>query len=719
MTPVTDTALLAQLNEQPKLRGVREPKMLGLLDYDVDFDAPIADVRAKIAKLPETEKKRAQDLWADHRVTSGKVLKGVPQPARGIPIIGPYLDEAVAGIQSGLNVVSSGRIGAPYDEALAEERARHRQADTQSPIESTVGKLAAGVVTGGPIFSRLAPATTVVGRAGQGAVVGGAVGAVEGFGAGEGSIDKRLDSAYSGLKTGAAIGAALPVAAAGVTRGYGAAMDRIAPTVTRLRHGPEAAADDILARRIAREGSSPAQKRLDLQTGQAVDARMGSNSTAALPETIADTSDAMQRLTGSVYRQGGEAGNYVREQLTARQRGAGNLYARNQSGDPDGQLARVMDATERAMLIRTAGTARQTEAQIVAQQQREGARLYADARQNSEPFDLQPALDAMSLTAMNYPGAFRGRLLRALSLFRDDSPQRFPVSNIDRFDGAKKALDDMIEVSQRQGQGNLTRELTTFKRSLLDAVHAPGANGAPRNQPYQQARETWGSAAENREAIELGRSALREGSETSVEQFAALSPGQQRLFRIGFLESTRNALSTKKPGNDVTQLFQQQRVRDLMSEIIPRSNGNRAVFSDRNERFGNLMRREGRMVQTNNAVLGNSSTQQRAGDDAAFSGDAMASMWNRFRQSPSLFNMGIEAVGTGIQKLFGYRQDVAQALARRLLESDPQVRNQILNRLRARGGPDVFARFADGVDRSSLSLTGAMAGPSPQIENRR
>jgi hypothetical protein len=103
-------------------------------------------------------------------------------------------------------------------------------------------------------------------------------------------------------------------------------------------------------------------------------------------------------------------------------------------------------------------------------------------------------------------------------------------------------------------------------------------------------------------------------------------------------------------------------------------------------------------------------------DDTAFAGDALAGMWDRFRQSPSLFNIGIEAIGTGIQKIFGYRQDVALALARRLLEQDPTTRNQILRRLQARGGPGRLQQLVNHIDRSSLALTGTtapeIAGPT-------
>lgn len=676
----------------------------------IDFSRPREEVRAAIAKLPYPEQKRAHDRWADERVRriyAGSGFTPHSSLARGIPIVGSLLDEASAGIQGALHGLT-GR-GQTYDEALAEARAYERAAAAVNPAETAAGHLLGGIATGGPLLSRLTPAATLMGRIGQGTVLGAGLGAAEGFGSGEGSFGDRLGQAGSGAKTGAVIGTALPVAGAALTRGVGAARDYIGPTVTRLIRGPEEAADAILANRIAREGSSPAAKRLDLQRGQAEAARLDSNSYATLPETIADTSDAMRRLTGSIYRQGGEAGNYVRDVLTRRQRGPENPFApRDPNAPPEGQMARVMDATERALLIRSANTAHRTERQIMAEQAREGRRLYEQAKQKQEPFDIQGVLDALALQAQQYPGPFRARLLRALGLFRDDSPQRMAVNTIERFDAAKKALDDMIETAQRQGQGNMVRELTGFKNALLERVHLPDANGNPTiNKAYWEARQAWGTAAANREAIELGRQALREGSEVSVEQYRDLTRGQQQLFRIGFLESLRNALGTRRPGNDITQLFQQQRVRDLLSAIIPRSKDAGGVFANRPERFGDLLNREQRMVQTANEVLGNSKTAQRQVDDMAFAGDALASMWNRFRGSPSLFNMGIEAIGVGIQKVFGYRQDVALAMARRLLETDPAVRNQILRRLARRGGPDRFARFADYLDRSINTLIGA------------
>lgn len=794
MKPVSDPSVLSALNSAPPIgaaatpQAVRDPSTLAQLDYGIDLSAPDEDVRKKIASLPETEKSKAHDVWADYRVTKlrNAGFDQHPDAAVGIPLIGGFLDEATAGVQGGLNVVSGGRVGMPYDEALAFERARQRQATAADPAEATIGQLGAGLVAGGPIFSRITPAATLAGRVVQGAAVGGGVGAVEGFARGEGGFADRAENAGNSAEGGAILGLALPVAGAGATRAIGKTADLINPTLTRLRAGPDEAADEILARRIAQEGSTPAQKRLDLQKGQAVDSRLNTNSNATLPETLADTSDAMQRLTGSLYRTGGEAGNFVKQELQTRQRGPENPFAPQEANAaPSGQQARVMDATERALLVRSADTARRTDTQIMAQQARDGRRLYQEARDSSEPFNLQPVVDGVALKAQEYPPPFAQKLQQAVDLFtrpvkaggaaREDAmvqniqrmmedqdlkaarmapgpkldqlhedysvkirraledldtvraqnriyaAQRAPVDNVARVDAGKKALDDMIDQAQRAGEGNLVRELSDVKDQVLNAVHRPDKAGNPTiNKTYAQARQTWGSAAENRNAIELGRSALRDGSEIGVENFRDLSQGQQQLFRLGFMESLRNRIASNKPGNDITQLFQQNRVQELMGEIIPRSRGSNAVFANRPERFGNLLNREQRMVQTRNAVLGNSATAQRIQDDMGFAGDALAGMWNRFRQSPTLSNMAFEAIGTGIQKIFGYRQDVALALARRLLEQDPTVRNQILRRLQSRGGPGRLQQLADHIDRSSIALTSSSAPAlsAPSDDNR-
>ncbi len=688
-----------------------------------DYSKPESEIRSAIAQLPEQDKQRAYRQWARRGIAKERAagLETGPSLARGIPVIGGLVDEGAALADAGLHQIGkyfgTDKVGRPYDEALAFQRERHRQAEAASPVEATVGQLATGIATGGPIFSRLAPARTALGRAGQGGTIGGTVGGVEGFTRGEGSLGNRLSNAGRTAMAGTLVGGGLPIAADAVKRGVGAVAENVGPTWTRLTRGPGEAADDILANRMYREGMTPAQARLDLQRGQAQSAVMQGGgagaSRAQLPESIADTSDSMQRLAGTLYRTGGAAGNFVRETLDNRQRGLANLFERITREGTDGQHQRIMNATERALLVRTAGTARQTERQITNQMRADGDRLYNVAYQTSEPFSLASSLRLFQMRMREYqPSKIRRAMNQALRLFSDNTPGSNPITNIKRFDKAKRALDDMIETAQKRARGaNLVRELTMFKNNLLRNVHRNGSNAN-----YQAARDAWGSAAERREAIELGRAALRENSEVSAEQFRELTTGQQQLFRLGFLESLRNAIGPKGRGHDITRVFDSNRVRSLMADIIPRSQRRADVFYNRPDRFGDLIEREGRMVQTRNAAIGNSMTRRNQADDAIFAGEALQSMWDRFRQSPSLFNMGIEAIGTGIQRVFGYRQDVALALAQRLLEQNPTVRNQILRRL-SRRAPDRFQSFADLLDRTNQGLIATVPGRL-QIENQ-
>lgn len=701
----------------------------------IDFSGPDDDVRAAIAKLPAQDQDKALRQWAKSAIAREreKGFKPGPTPAKGIPIIGQYLDEAAAGVDSVLNTVTMGRVGRPYDEALAFQRERDRQSVAADPAAATIGRLATGIVTGAPLFAgtagamapaatmagralqgavratRITPAATLAGRVGQGLGIGAGVGAIEGFGAGEGSVGDRIQKAGDTAKFGAVVGGALPVVGAAATRALGAAQEHIVPRVVQYTRGVDEAADTILANKIRQAGQTPASVRADLAQGQQR-ARLDSNSRATLPETIADTTDTTRRLLGSVYRSGGEAGDFVSTQLQNRQRGINGLFTRLTGQGPDGQGQRVVDATERALRIKSAGTALQTERRVRAELRQQADDLYSQARQAQEAFDLDPVLARFEQEAAQNYGSVRTTLLRALNLFRPRDGQMAP-DNLTRFDRAKRALDDLIEQAQRQGRGaNTVRQLTEFKRGLLDAVEGVTDGQPTRNLLYRQARETYGTNAENVEAINLGRAALRENSEISAEQFRDLTTGQQQLFRIGFLESLRNSLGSKKPGDDITRLFQTNRVRQLMTEIIPRSRGQNAVFTDRAERFGDIITREGRMVQTRNQTLGNSATAQRQADDMEFAGQTLANMYNRFRQAPTLFNMGVEAIGTAVQRVFGYRQDVSLALARRLLETDQTTRDQILRRL-ANRRPGGLAMLSENLDRANQTLIGATVDP--------
>lgn len=210
----------------------------------IDLTDPIKrlpEIRAEIAKLKGPERDTAMRQLADAYVAAEREASpnttGADNVARTLSrgsFVGPFLDEINAAGSHVANLVSGGRIGAPYDETVAYERARDRDVDTRYPVLSTVGKIAGGVsggvgamnmlragpnalgsglavAAGGPLAA-VAPAATTLGRMGQGAGIGGAYGAAAGAGDAEGGIDTRLEGAARGVIPGAIVGGVLPAA---------------------------------------------------------------------------------------------------------------------------------------------------------------------------------------------------------------------------------------------------------------------------------------------------------------------------------------------------------------------------------------------------------------------------------------------------------------------------------------------------------------------------
>jgi hypothetical protein len=700
---------------------------------------PTEGIRAQIASMPEQHRAAAMRQWQEGKVKEDKshlslsnnpVATGLRQFTRGT-VTGSFLDEADAALNSVTHSVTGGKAGVPYDEALEYNRAKNRADDEASGWYGTGAKVAGGIATGGPIMKWLAnKAKSRLGKLGLFGVGGGTAGGIYGFGEGEGGLENRLDSAETGAKWGAGLSLALPIAGSGGAFALQKAAD-VSPFVkSRLpsafsRSSPDEIADDYLAAKIKRSGETPQSLASDLDEGQYA-TRLESNSYAALPETIGDTSDTLRRLMGSVYRTGNEAGETVKTHLDTRQRGVDNDYARRDPmgpwgrdkslEGPQGQAERVEDAFDRSIGLKTEQrSARQADDDIIAQQRQEGDELYELARNTSDDFDLQPAIDAHTLIMQQYKGPFRAQLQKALDLFVDPMNRAWDVNNVRRFDAAKKQLDDMIEASKDQGKAtNLTRELTGFKNRLLDKVHEGG-----RNPNYLKARQTWGSAAENREAIEMGKRALgdaKKDSDVTVEMFNALPEGQQRLFRIGLRDGLRRLFDGKTPGDDVTRVLSKRGTQQLLETVIPRSKDTirrgkkppgahpqargplgKDVFHDRPERFGELLRREARMVQTKNKTLGNSETAGRLADDAEMKGDMLARV---FASGRSITNLTLEAVGAVLTKIGGMRADVALSLAKKLAESDPVAQRQILQRLQQQMGPSKYAQITKALGQS-------------------
>lgn len=701
--------------------------------------------------------------------------------ARG-QLFGSYLDEFGGWVGGKLHDISGGAIGAPQDAMTALARARDRAISKERPIESGVTQLAGGLAAGIPLFNALAAPKTVAQGVKQGVALGVPLGAAAGHGEGTGDIDdpSRLAKMKTGGAVGGGLGVVLPPAIAGGGKVLGIISDAITPQLARmgatvestvealrrrlgiyasaygppaqpLNPGAEAAAEQIIANQLSRAGTTPDQLRRVLSEAEGASLFHGGGARGTPGASYAqnalapvDLDPSLQRLAGSVVRQSPEAGNSAGSFLYGRQTGLTprsgllpeatgipthpKMSVRGPDDKPMGQFERVKDALKRAMLIRDedfhghARSAYRTEEAILNNARTESKALYGDAYKAGETVNLrsviEPVMQKWKALADDEPGPVGDAISKAIDIFNSRSG---PVANIQRFDKAKQYADGKIQklFESVEGRDRYTGGvLNQFKNDMLAAVDGVTTNDL--GTKYAAARSAFSSNMEMRDALRLGRDVFREGSEVATDQFRGLATdGQQKLFRLGLLDSFENHMGRQKRTADVTQVFDSPRIQEILGAVIPRTatatgrvktvGGDPAAFANRPERFGRYLDTEKSFISTRNETFGGSPTQKRIVDDEAYG--TLSTIVDRIRAAPNLRSLALDLTGDALNKVFGYRADTAGALARKLFTANPEERQRVLEQVTARFGRDRMQAFISLIEQqqAALTATGARA----------
>lgn len=687
-----------------------------------------------------------EDVAAD-KYAGGGFWSGLARSALGQGALLGFGDEAVAGLRS--------LGGEEYEKALADERAKVKAFRKAHNVIAPISEIAGGFATPGLglLAGAVKPAATVLGRVAQGSGIGAGLGAVSGAGAAD---QNRLAGAGTGAALGAGIGAALPAAGAATGLVVSKAREALSPTLARIGSGIESAADEVLANRLRRAGVTPADVAADLQVGR--DAAKLPKSTADLPETIMDVTPSLQRLGGSVYRAGNKAGDEMQEFVASRQGGdpAAGLFGKaGNRAVPANQYERIGADFRRSLGVYSKDIDKQI-AMIRNEQKALGNSDYAKAWKDQEAFDLGRTLESWNLITKNETGlAEQGALQKAMRLFtrpdadnptmmrlyakQDDLQEKltraategkldaagklerdlqivtrqledahvkignapFAIDNLERFDKAKRSIDGMISETKND---NVKRLLVQFKNDLLDAAHGGDRSAPSINKSYAEARDAWGSRAELIEAGQMGRQFMRGSGDVTAADFQAMSNAQKNMFRLGVARELQSMLGGKSlgPTADFTRDLKKPNIYERLRVVMPQG--------QTSEKMGEIIRREGRMSETAKEVLGNSKTAQRAQDDLELAGRDIASeAYKAFRSSGGLLNLGLDVIKSAAEKAFGFRDDMAVALAQRLTAASPAEQNQILMRLAMRMGNDRFDRFLQYARAANTVATGAAA----------
>lgn len=482
-----------------------------------NFDRPNEEVRADIARLPEGQRKGALKAWAQHFVGKERKEGGVGQfvgdrvrnMTRGTAV-GSWLDEANAATSAGLNTVTGGRMGAPYDESMAYQTATDEALDkeagkafrlpgtnydvTTADLEKVAGGVLSAPVT--PVVQAIRGATMLP-RMANAAITGLGYGTLYGAGQGESLKDRAIEAAKGGA-AGFALGGASEPVARGVGNLVGAARDAFRSRPVPLQQY-ERGAVNALTRSTADDNLAPryAQQAADLG-----------------PEGIlADMGPNMRGQASALANQPGEGQAMIRDALHQRRQGAAGRIATDvdQALGPAANIPETVNATQ--------------------QHYRQQAAPHRQAfQQNPVPY-TQPLDDTLQLLAQHEPGVIR-TAERLAAIDNQSGPQQWfarqmpngqyqieRVPNAAEWDYIKRALDDLGQ----SPEANLRRIYGGLARRVREGVDEAISPDAPQNSPWARARALEAEDFQVRDSVEAGRGAFNR----------ELTPDQMRAEMYG------------------------------------------------------------------------------------------------------------------------------------------------------------------------------------------
>lgn len=550
-----------------------------------------AETSQPAAPTPEQPKLSDLDKRMDARVAkeAASGLAPHPSPAQYLPF-GSWLDEASAGIDAGLNKISDGRFGAPYDEAKAYQDARQRYIDKNASGIEKGAAMAGGVVASAPFGAvRVFRGAALLPEVGNAALTGAGYGAL--YGAGEGEGENRAINALKGAGFGAGVGAVAPMIARGVGNAINYGANRGAPLPAVLqpfeRGAVNRVADDIASsgltpHRFAQQAQELGPQGMLLDMGE--DLR-GSAETLAnthgpqLPivrgELNARRADAPDRIRAGVDAALGRdvnLGQFVDQRMQAARQAAAPYYEQfyNTSIPVTRDIQTVLENIPAGAFNR--------------------AQTLARADGYRQQFRLRPVNDPM----------------QAMTGVQRTRPEAVPTGL--EYDYLKRAVDDLARSADRGSNeariyGNLARQL----RTTID-THLNPQN--PAQSSWAVARSIAGDGLEGREAAELGSNVFSSKRDPDIvgEELANLSQAGQAMYRRGARSDLRTimgrAATNFGTNGDAT-------ARRALNSEFSRQNLVQIAGAQPANQLSRLVDAENRMAESFNEIMRNSATARR------------------------------------------------------------------------------------------------------------
>lgn len=535
-------------------------------------------------------------------------------------------------------------VGREYQRAVsgATESFKRERPITATGLE-LAGGLATAPFTGGLSFGRGITAGGNILRATGDLAAQGAL-----AGAGAAEEGERLAGAGAGALTGAVLG--------GGAAGAGSVLQRavIQPAVSRMTRAtdilPESAGGlnvrpDYARERLAELLERDAQARIfgGVEPGQeavmsaarlrklgpaAPIASTGSNTLAEI--------DMLSQLPGAAA-----------QQLSAQQR---RIAA--------GRGGAITATAENILGFRT--SAEDELADIAARQARKAGPLYKQLEGVRFTIDdeLKGVLDRakLDLASAQRTATRRGEPSVSLRNLKVGEELPFPAA-----DQLKRSLWDKAEAARRAGRNNEAADLDRLRLDLVGKLDQMSPE-------YAQARSLYAGLAELKTAVEQGRKAFGETSESLSKLTADMGAGELEAFRIGAVDSLRQLAGTQA---GQTRLLNMYKEPELQGKL-------RAIFGDDFRQFQRTILAQEELKKVERAGAGSQTFKRFAqAQDQADAFEVLQAMQNVGAAASS--PQGLMAGARQMGQRFGMPEEQRNRLARLLMLQDVPAQTELQN----------------------------------------
>jgi len=244
------------------------------------------------------------------------------------------------------------------------------------------------------------------------------------------------------------------------------------------------------------------------------------------------------------------------------------------------------------------------------------------------------------------------------------------VPNMRLLDAGKRGLDAMIQDETNAVTGrvsDLGRALVQFKKSYVNELKAS-------NKDYQGALDASGDYLSNAQALRDGRDFLKMDADVISKSFKKFGPTERESFKAGIARSIRDTIDNSPDGVDISKrILGKEEVRNKL----------KAVMSPKEyDELANTVRAEEKIFKLQKFVLGNSTTTSKAMDAADLSSEAQEVLQSLATQGPTAAIS--QSVVKAVRKTFsGLNDRTAGQVAKILMETDPQKKLMLLNKVKA------------------------------------